>query len=93
MKQKIMKIIFKGSQLSWGNNMAIFRYLLNEYGPIVRLHGPFGGDVVILSRAEHATAVFDSDGPYPVRSSLDCIEKYRLHHRKYKNAGPFVMYA
>ncbi|GJQ83156.1 putative cytochrome P-450 [Trypoxylus dichotomus] len=81
-----------GSQLSWSNNLWLFRWLLDEYGPVVRLHGPFGGDVVIVSRPEHASTVFQNEGPYPIRSTLDCVEKYRLQHRKYKNAGPFVMY-
>lgn len=80
-----------GSQLSWSNNLWLFRWLLDEYGPVVRLHGPFGGDVVIVSRPEHASTVFQNEGPYPIRSTLDCVEKYRLQHRKYKNAGPFVM--
>ncbi|KAI4462638.1 kicstor complex protein c12orf66 [Holotrichia oblita] len=76
----------------WSNNLWLFRWLLDEYGPVVRLHGPFGGDVVIVSRPEHASTVFQNEGPYPIRSTLDCVEKYRLQHRKYKNAGPFVMY-
>ncbi|KAF2889052.1 hypothetical protein ILUMI_17121 [Ignelater luminosus] len=81
-----------GSQLSWGSNLWLFSRLLDEYGPVVRLHGPFGGDVVILSRPEHASAVFQNEGRYPVRSSLDCVEKYRLQFRRYKQAGPFLMY-
>jgi len=80
-----------GTQLSWGNNLSIFKYLLNEYGPLVRLRGPFGGDVVILSRPEHAHIVFQNEGPHPIRSSLDCVEKYRLQHRQYRHAGPFIM--
>lgn len=78
--------------MSWGNNLWLYRYLLDEYGPVVRLHGPFGGDVVILSRPEHASIVFQNEGPHPVRSSLDSVEKYRLQYRKYKHAGPFVMW-
>ncbi|XP_017783894.1 PREDICTED: cytochrome P450 CYP12A2-like [Nicrophorus vespilloides] len=85
-------VLSAGSQISWGNNLALFRYLLNEYGPVVRLHGPFGGDVVILSRPEHASVVFQNEGPYPIRSSLDCVEKYRLQYRLYRQAGPFSMH-
>lgn len=80
-----------GSQLSWGNNGFLFRWLLNEYGPIVRLQGPFGGNVIILSRPEDVLSVFAAEGKYPIRSNLDCIEKYRLKYRQYKNAGPFLM--
>ncbi|KAK9753276.1 Cytochrome P450 [Popillia japonica] len=88
----IQYLLSAGSQLSWSNNLWLFRWLLDEYGSVVRLHGPFGGDVVIVSRPEHASTVFQNEGPYPIRSTLDCVEKYRLQHRKYKNAGPFVMY-
>lgn len=83
--------IFLGSQLSWGRNAFLFRYLLNEYGPVVRLQGPFGGNVLIVSRPEDALSVFTSEGRYPIRSSLDSIEKYRLQYRKFKHAGPFLM--
>ncbi|KAF5287887.1 hypothetical protein FQR65_LT12161 [Abscondita terminalis] len=81
-----------GNQLSWGNNRRFFRNLLGQYGPVVRLHGPFGGDVVILSRAEHAAVVFENEGRYPVRSCLDSLEKYRIQYRHFRRAGPFLMY-
>lgn len=81
-----------GNQLSWGNNLWLFRWLMDEYGPVVRLHGPFGGDVVLLSRPEHINVVFHNEGPFPIRSNLDSVERYRLQHRHFKNAGPFLMY-
>lgn len=71
--------------------MVLIKYLLNEYGPVVRLFGPFGGDVVLITRPEHVRAVFESEGPYPVRSSIDCIEMYRLQHRKHKPSGLFLL--
>lgn len=80
-----------GNQLSWGNNLWLFRWLMDEYGPVVRLHGPFGGDVVLLSRPEHINVVFHNEGPFPIRSNLDSVERYRLQHRNFKNAGPFLM--
>lgn len=86
-----VSVIFKGSHMSWGNNARLFQYLMNEYGPIVRLQSPFGGDVVILSRSEDANSIFTNEGKFPIRSSLDCIEKYRLEYRNYKSAGPFLM--
>ncbi|XP_022912499.1 probable cytochrome P450 301a1, mitochondrial isoform X2 [Onthophagus taurus] len=88
----VQYLLSAGSQLSWGNNLWLFKYLLDEYGPVVRLHGPFGGDVVIVSRPEHASMVFQNEGPYPIRATLDCVEKYRLQYRKYKHSGPFLMY-
>ncbi|KAK4886050.1 hypothetical protein RN001_002321 [Aquatica leii] len=81
-----------GNHLSWGNNAQFFRKMLDHYGPVVRLHGPFGGDVVILSKPEHVAAVFESEGRYPVRSCLDCLEKYRVQYRRFRRVGPFLMY-
>ncbi|XP_060531044.1 probable cytochrome P450 49a1 [Cylas formicarius] len=82
---------FFGNILSWGGNAKFFQKFFNVYGPVVRLHGPFGGDVVLLSRPEHASLVFRHEGDQPVRSCLDSVEKYRLEHRKMRQAGPFVM--
>ncbi|XP_023019969.2 probable cytochrome P450 301a1, mitochondrial [Leptinotarsa decemlineata] len=76
--------------LSWGGNMSFFKKFFNEYGPVVRIHGAFGSDVVLLSRPEHACAIFRSEGQYPIRSCLDSVEKYRLECRKYRQAGPFL---
>nr|QZM07448.1 cytochrome P450 monooxygenase CYP334B1 [Lasioderma serricorne] len=81
-----------GAALAWsGFNLWYFRKLHDNFGPVVRLHGPFGGDVVVLCRPEHIHTVYLSDGPYPTRSCLDCVEKYRVQYRRYKNAGPFLM--
>ncbi|XP_018322335.1 probable cytochrome P450 301a1, mitochondrial [Agrilus planipennis] len=79
-------------QVTWGSPTWLFHFFMNEYGPVVRLSGPLGGDVVILCRPELASAIFENEGPYPVRSCFDCIEKYRLQYRKYRQAGPFLMY-
>lgn len=70
----------------------MYRKLLYTYGPIVRLHGPFGGNVIILSRPEHVETLFKNEGPYPIRSTLDCIEHYRLKYRQFPRSGPFTMY-
>ncbi|XP_057651865.1 probable cytochrome P450 301a1, mitochondrial [Diorhabda carinulata] len=83
---------FFGGILSWGGNAPFFKKFFDVYGPVVRLHGAFGSDVVLLSRPEHASAVFQSEGPYPIRSCLDSVEKYRLQCRNYKQAGPFLTY-
>jgi cytochrome P450 family 49 subfamily A len=81
-----------GSLLSWSGNMALFKRFFDHYGPVVRLHGPLGGDIVMVSRPEHVAAVFKNEGPYPIRSSLDSVEKYRLHYRKLRHSGPFLMF-
>ncbi|XP_050299936.1 cytochrome P450 CYP12A2-like isoform X2 [Anthonomus grandis grandis] len=82
---------FFGNLLSWGGNARFFQKFFNVYGPVVRLHGPFGGDVVLLSRPEHASIVFQNEGQQPVRACLDSVEKYRLQHRRLRQAGPFLM--
>ncbi|XP_050512299.1 probable cytochrome P450 301a1, mitochondrial [Diabrotica virgifera virgifera] len=76
--------------LSWGGNAPFFKKFFDVYGPVVRLHGAFGSDVVLLSRPEHASAVFHTEGPYPIRSCLDSVEQYRLQCKNYKQAGPFL---
>ncbi|EFA02864.1 probable cytochrome P450 301a1, mitochondrial [Tribolium castaneum] len=81
-----------GSLLSWSGNMALFKRFFDHYGPVVRLHGPLGGDIVMVSRPEHIAAVFKNEGPYPIRSSLDSVEKYRLQHRKLRHTGPILMF-
>lgn len=83
---------FFGGVLSWGGNASFFKKFFRVYGPVVRLHGAFGSDVVLLSRPEHASVIFQNEGPYPIRSCLDSIEKYRLECRRYRQVGPFLMY-
>ncbi|KAJ8970782.1 hypothetical protein NQ317_003496, partial [Molorchus minor] len=83
---------FFGGILSWGGNRNFFKKFFDQYGPVVRLHGPFGSDVVLLNRPEHASAIFQNEGPYPVRSCLDSVEKYRSQCRRYSQPGPFLMY-
>ncbi|CAH2009398.1 unnamed protein product [Acanthoscelides obtectus] len=83
---------FFGDLLSWGGNPYFFKKFFRVYGPVVRLHGAFGSDVVLLSRPEHACAVFQSEGQYPIRSCLESMQKYRLDCRKYQKIGPFFMY-
>ncbi|CAH0560806.1 unnamed protein product [Brassicogethes aeneus] len=82
-----------GSQLSWGSTwwQHLFGKFFTVYGPVVRLRGPFGGDVVLISRPEHAKILFNSEVAYPVRASLDSVEKYCMNHRKYKQPGLFLM--
>ncbi|XP_018574019.1 uncharacterized protein LOC108913041 isoform X2 [Anoplophora glabripennis] len=82
---------FFGGILSWGGNKHFFKKFFDVYGPVVRLHGPFGSDVVLLNRPEHANAVFQNEGPYPIRCCLDSVEKYRLEYRRFRQAGPFLM--
>lgn len=76
--------------LSWYNSLPLFKRMINEYGPLVRLHGPFGGNVVILLRLEDAMTLIKTEGSFPIRSCIDSLEQYRLQYRKYKQAGPFL---
>ncbi|XP_066245092.1 probable cytochrome P450 49a1 [Euwallacea similis] len=83
---------FFGNLLSWGGNAKFFQKFFNVYGPVVRLHGPFGGDVVLLSKPEHACLVLDSKGSQPIRAFLDSMEQYRLQHCRLRQAGPFLKF-
>nr|CAD7590064.1 unnamed protein product [Timema genevievae] len=81
-----------GTNLTWNRATRPFNHMFNKYGPVVRLQGPFGGDIVFLSRPEHIEMVYRQEGRYPVRSSLDSLEHYRLTHRRLRNVGPFIMF-
>nr|CAD7407531.1 unnamed protein product [Timema poppensis] len=80
-----------GTNLTWNRATRPFNHMFNKYGPVVRLQGPFGGDIVFLSRPEHIEMVYRQEGRYPVRSSLDSLEHYRLTHRRLRNVGPFII--
>nr|ASX93991.1 cytochrome P450 CYP339A1 [Zygaena filipendulae] len=61
--------------------------LFDEYGPVVRFVSPVGGDIVLISHPEHIQKVYTMEGDYPVRSTLDSLEKYRCEHRNHLYGG------
>ncbi|KAK6618561.1 hypothetical protein RUM43_012952 [Polyplax serrata] len=65
-----------------------FDRLFRKYGPIVKLQGPLGADIVIINKPEHVAKVYDQEGKHPVRSTLDSVEKCRALFRK-SCGGPF----
>ncbi|KAF5302901.1 hypothetical protein FQA39_LY02081 [Lamprigera yunnana] len=78
------------SYLNWYDNQTLFKRMIREYGPIVRLQGPFGGNVIVMLRLEDAMNLTKNEGQFPIRSSIDSLEQYRLECRRYKQAGPFL---
>ncbi|XP_046624865.1 probable cytochrome P450 12a5, mitochondrial isoform X1 [Neodiprion virginianus] len=78
-------------QLKWNRNVMPLKYLFNRYGPIVRIHGPISGDIVMIHRPEHIAEVYKQEGETPVRSGIDVLQHYRLHYRKSRLPGPFTM--
>lgn len=56
----------------------IFDNLFSKYGPIVKLPGPLGGEVLLINRPEHIKAIFDQEGKHSVRSILDSVDRCRL---------------
>ncbi|XP_076171890.1 putative cytochrome P450 12a5, mitochondrial [Ptiloglossa arizonensis] len=82
---------FTQGRLTWNRNITPLKYLFNEYGCIVRINGPLSGDIVIIHRPEHIAEVFKQEGGTPIRSGIDILQHYRLHHRKYRLAGPFSL--
>ncbi|XP_066145364.1 cytochrome P450 302a1, mitochondrial-like [Euwallacea fornicatus] len=82
--------MFFGNLLSWGGNAKFFQKFFNVYGPVVRLHGPFGRDVVLLSKPEHACLVLDSKDSQPIRAYLNSLEQYRLQRCRFRQAKLFL---
>ncbi|XP_038212866.1 probable cytochrome P450 301a1, mitochondrial [Zerene cesonia] len=64
--------------------------LFDEYGPVVRFVSPVGGDIVLLNHPDHIRKVFAMEGDYPVRSTLESLEKYRLEHRNNLYSGLYT---
>ncbi|XP_012278927.1 probable cytochrome P450 12a5, mitochondrial isoform X2 [Orussus abietinus] len=89
--EKYWKYVPLLGQLHWNRNVTPMRYLFNHYGPVVRINGPMIGDVVMIHRPEHIAEVFKQEGQSPLRSGVDILQHYRLHHRKYRFPGPFNM--
>ncbi|XP_047028556.1 probable cytochrome P450 301a1, mitochondrial [Helicoverpa zea] len=61
--------------------------LFDEYGPVVRFVSPVGGDIVLINHPEHIQKVYTMEGEYPIRSTLDSLEKYRSEHRSLVYGG------
>ncbi|XP_068085700.1 probable cytochrome P450 301a1, mitochondrial [Anabrus simplex] len=80
-----------GANMTWNRAARPFSHMFEKYGPVVRLQGPFGGDIVFVNRPEHIETVYRQEGRYPVRSALDSLELYRLSYRKLRNSGPFML--
>ncbi|KAL1131299.1 hypothetical protein AAG570_010917 [Ranatra chinensis] len=80
-------MVSAGSRVKFARNIRPYEYLFNEYGPVVRLHGPFGGDMVMLSHPDDIRAVYtkedemaatEQEGTRPqVTALLDSMEAYR----------------
>uniref|UniRef100_A0A2Y9D429 Uncharacterized protein n=1 Tax=Pediculus humanus subsp. corporis TaxID=121224 RepID=A0A2Y9D429_PEDHC len=51
--------------------------LFNKYGPIVNLQGPLSGNIILLHKPEHLSAVFEQDSLPFIRSVLDSLELSR----------------
>ncbi|CAK1543187.1 unnamed protein product [Leptosia nina] len=66
--------------------------LFDEYGPVVRFVSPVGGDIVLLNHPEHIRKVFSMEGDYPVRSTLESLEKYRMEHRHHVYGGIYTVH-
>lgn len=64
--------------------------LFDEYGPVVRFVSPLGGDIVLINHPDHIEKVFNMEGKYPVRSTLESLEKYRKEHRSHVYGGLYT---
>ncbi|XP_024945777.1 probable cytochrome P450 12a5, mitochondrial isoform X2 [Cephus cinctus] len=89
--EKYWKYVPLLGRLNWNRNITPLQYLFNEYGPIVRIHGPIAGNIVMIHRPEHIAEVFKQEEDSPIRSGIDILQHYHLHYRKYRLPGPFSM--
>lgn len=71
--------------------MTVSSALFDEYGPVVRFVSPLGGDIVLINNPAHIEKVFTMEGKYPVRSTLDSLDKYRKEHRSRVYGGLYTM--
>lgn len=89
--EKYWKYVPLFGRLTWNRNVTPIKYLFNKYGCIVKLNGPFSGNIVMIHRPEHIAEVFKQEGRTPLRSGIDILEHYRLHYLKSRLAGAFSM--
>lgn len=85
--RSIIYINFTGSYLNTRKPLNNLSVLFDEYGPVVRFVSPVGGDIVLLNHPEHIQKVYTMEGEFPVRSTLDSLEKYRIEHRNHVYGG------
>ncbi|KAK5643691.1 hypothetical protein RI129_007536 [Pyrocoelia pectoralis] len=76
--------------LNWYNNIPLFKRMARDYGAVVRIQGPFGGDFVVMLLMDDAINLTQTDGPYPIRSCLHSLQQFRLKNKQYQHAGPFL---
>lgn len=69
-----------------------FKKVFDQYGPIVKLNGIFGSDIILLCRPEHACIALNCTKSFYVRSFFDSVETYRQDWRKYQKSGPFLKF-
>ncbi|CAH2009397.1 unnamed protein product [Acanthoscelides obtectus] len=71
------------------NSKSVLKKFFDRYGPIVKLHGAMGRDVVLLSRPEHARIILDQENNTLFRSCMDSLDKYCREFRVCKYIEPF----
>ncbi|KAJ8720313.1 hypothetical protein PYW07_012356 [Mythimna separata] len=76
-----------GSYMNSKKPLKNLSALFDEYGPVVRFVSPVGGDIVLINHPEHIQKVYAMEGDYPIRSTLDSLERYRSRHRNISNYG------
>ncbi|KAJ0176028.1 hypothetical protein K1T71_008202 [Dendrolimus kikuchii] len=80
-----------GTIISQRKPLKNLSVLFDEYGPVVRFVSPVGRDIVLLNNPDHIQKVFALEGDYPVRSTLDSLEKYRTVHRNHVFGGLYTV--
>ncbi|KAL4715711.1 hypothetical protein ACJJTC_006290 [Scirpophaga incertulas] len=81
-----------GSFLNNRKSLKYLSVLFDRYGPVVRFISPVGGDIVLINHPEYIEKVYNMEGDLPIRSTLDCLEKYRIEHRSRNFGGIYTVY-
>nr|CAI5818007.1 unnamed protein product [Callosobruchus analis] len=72
------------------NSKNVLKKFFDHYGPVVKLHGAMGRDVVLLSRPEHAKVILEQENEL-FRSCMDSLEKYCKEFRICNHSEPFLI--
>ncbi|XP_046968055.1 probable cytochrome P450 301a1, mitochondrial [Vanessa cardui] len=80
-----------GTILSNRKTTRSFSNLFDKYGPVVRFVSPVGSDIVLINHPDHIQKVFSMEGEYPVRSTLQSLEKYRVEHKNHIFGGLYTV--
>ncbi|KAB0799090.1 hypothetical protein PPYR_06970 [Photinus pyralis] len=87
--KQVLRADYLYGYLNWYNSIPLFKRMVQEYGAVLRIQGPFGGDLVIMLLLEDAIKLSQKEGPHPIRFCFHSLRHYRLKNKQYQHPGPF----